>query len=505
MVSHALAHAARGWHVFPAYSPIGGRCDCGTDCGTNAGKHPRVGWKAGATTNPAQIRRWWSSWPTANIGIACGPSGLFVLDVDDKDGGVQSLEHLLKRCSLERFDSVTVKTPGGRHIYFRRPPGLEYTISKGSDRNPIFGRGIDVRAVGGYVVAPGSRHASGGVYRFGEGYADVTIAPATLPESLQSILACGPLRCPTQNTVNVIRQQATLTVTGAVPVAVTVANSVTGHGLPEQAELEADEAQEWSDPRPLLRDVARIAIEPPEADGGSRLSPWAVAWELTEAFREYEKNGRRGSKAHRADLVAVARDVIRAKGDGPDGHAIFLRAVQHKRWVSPDLANPSSTGDTRSPFDENRCASAWYYAVERPFDDMPSRRFYEALKDTGLRGAVRVYAGLFLEALRLGVRPSSFGKDSRTLAKLLGAPRTTVRRWIAQAEQCGLIEIIDRGRQRAENDHGAPAVYEIVTAAIEFQRETAATVELLERASPQAMQRPPAILPESHRPLAEIA
>ena len=35
-----------------------------------------------ATTDAEQVRRWWNQNPNANIGIACGPSGLLVIDCD---------------------------------------------------------------------------------------------------------------------------------------------------------------------------------------------------------------------------------------------------------------------------------------------------------------------------------------------------------------------------------------------------------------------------------------
>jgi hypothetical protein len=48
-----------------------------------------------ACTDPG-ARRLWVDWPAANIGIATGPSGLFVVDVDIRDGkpGEDSLEGL---------------------------------------------------------------------------------------------------------------------------------------------------------------------------------------------------------------------------------------------------------------------------------------------------------------------------------------------------------------------------------------------------------------------------
>jgi len=84
----ALEYASLRVYVFPLHNTdAAGACSCGrTDC-HSAGKHPRTEHgHLDATTDPAQIRRWWTAWPDANIGIATGPSGLIVIDVDDREG-----------------------------------------------------------------------------------------------------------------------------------------------------------------------------------------------------------------------------------------------------------------------------------------------------------------------------------------------------------------------------------------------------------------------------------
>ena len=166
----ALAYARRNWHVFPLHTALeGGKCSCrNTACG-DVGKHPRTqhGYKD-ATTDEALIRRWWGMWPEANVGIACGASGLVVLDVDPRHGGDESLADL----GTAWLETPTVLTGGGgAHYYYQALPGQPV-------RNQVdFRPGIDIRGADGYVVAPPSRHASARVYVWERTVNDVPLQP----------------------------------------------------------------------------------------------------------------------------------------------------------------------------------------------------------------------------------------------------------------------------------------------------------------------------------------
>ena len=141
MLHAALAYAERGWAVLPL-QPLG--------------KKPinEMG-SRGATTDPAQIRRWWTESPNANVGIATGSaSGITVLDVDRKNGknGETSLKGLLNGHDV--LATLEARTPsGGRHLIFA---GVDVRNSASA-----LGEGLDVRGEGGYIVAPPSITATG--------------------------------------------------------------------------------------------------------------------------------------------------------------------------------------------------------------------------------------------------------------------------------------------------------------------------------------------------------
>lgn len=112
------------------------------------GKRPRISWKPFQERLPSseEVRQWWAWWPAANIGIVCGKvsDGLAVLDIDD----VELAERLLKS-GLPK-EAMMCRTPrGGLHIYL--------TESKSSSSSgPLVAGVADMKAEGGYVVAPPS-------------------------------------------------------------------------------------------------------------------------------------------------------------------------------------------------------------------------------------------------------------------------------------------------------------------------------------------------------------
>jgi Bifunctional DNA primase/polymerase, N-terminal/AAA domain len=99
-----------------------------------------------ATTHELAVCQWWKDTPEANIGLPTGQrSGLFVLDVDPKNGGLDSLAKL-----PELPPTRAARTPsGGFHYFFRWQAPLGNSAGK-------LGPGLDTRGEGGYVVVPPS-------------------------------------------------------------------------------------------------------------------------------------------------------------------------------------------------------------------------------------------------------------------------------------------------------------------------------------------------------------
>jgi hypothetical protein len=114
---------------------------------------------ADASCDPEVIRRWWSAAPQANVGIACGASGLLILHVDHR-GGPDTAARL-----AEAIGPLPVawqaQTPTGTQYYFRDPRDAEDIGS--------LGPGLHAQNRG-YVVAPPSRLASGGKLTKGRRY-----------------------------------------------------------------------------------------------------------------------------------------------------------------------------------------------------------------------------------------------------------------------------------------------------------------------------------------------
>lgn len=130
---HAALNAAeQGWDVIPLRPgdkrpALHGEASCPGIGGCAAGHRK---WEQRATTDPDRIRAAWSTIPF-NVGIATGPSGLVVIDLDmpkskgkgnsnaDTPSGVTTFQALCERTGQTVPATRTVRTAsGGVHLYF---------------------------------------------------------------------------------------------------------------------------------------------------------------------------------------------------------------------------------------------------------------------------------------------------------------------------------------------------------------------------------------------------
>lgn len=207
MVEYALSYAAKGYAVFPCHEPVfrNGQlvgCTCepyrhSDECKTNhphlylepgkkcanPGKCPRLKWGEKSTTDADTIRQWWKWWPKANIGIDCGKSNLLIFDADAYKETFGDIDDLLTPTDRETVTTLT--GGGGEHLWYKLDGKHYGNSTKGLPK------GIDIRGVGGYIVAPPSLHKSGRRYAFEDGYSLDDLDPQPIPAALDAILSAA--------------------------------------------------------------------------------------------------------------------------------------------------------------------------------------------------------------------------------------------------------------------------------------------------------------------------
>jgi len=133
----------------PLHGLVSGACTCTTgDKCTSAGKHPRIKRQDALDATEQHWERWLQSWPDMNIGILTGSdTGVFVLDVDPRHGGDESLRTLETKYGSLPITLTANTGGGGTHYLFQIPAGQTIRNSA-SDIAP----GIDIRGEGGLIV-----------------------------------------------------------------------------------------------------------------------------------------------------------------------------------------------------------------------------------------------------------------------------------------------------------------------------------------------------------------
>lgn len=204
-----------------------------------------IRWSEVATNDVNTVVRWWTHAPLANVGVACKPSGLLVIDCDQpkREGmlngtpfeylhgifgplldGETLYDAVVQRYGgaasvAEAFDTYSVRTgSGGLHLYYRWPDDVQST------QDSIVKGLLDVRGNGGerggYVLGAGSATAAGSY----EVVRDVQIRPAPPwlvelcrerpPVRTANARRSGPFRRPANPNFNGLRRQVATALEG---------------------------------------------------------------------------------------------------------------------------------------------------------------------------------------------------------------------------------------------------------------------------------------------------
>ena len=165
----ALAYLDRGWHPI-ALQP--------------RSKQALEPWKDYQERQPTrgEVEAWFAKCPDANVGLVTGrASGIVALDFDGEEGAVSAEQF------REHLETVTSLTPRGFHKLFKHPGGDQRIRTRAGIL-----RGVDVRADGGYIVAPPSVHPGGDRYRWAGADEQMPWEPlAPLPDTLLELLGGG--------------------------------------------------------------------------------------------------------------------------------------------------------------------------------------------------------------------------------------------------------------------------------------------------------------------------
>ena len=290
-----------------------------------------------ATTEPGQIAAWWDGIHLFNIGIATG-GGLVVLDVDVNHYAGKYGDETLAELEAQHGplpDTWTCLTGGGGvHYYFAcDDPAL--TVGTG------FAPGLDYRGAGGYVVAPPSRHESGGDYEWEAAHTPHNAPLAPLPDWLHTLMLKGRER-PSEP-----RREASadkVTEGGRNDALFRLASSLRSKGLSEAgitAALLEENRERCSPPLPDS-EVEKLARSAGRYPPGSRGDGHALNWDGSP-----EGSAQEPPKEIQPLRVISAPDLQRAQlppvkylVDGllPEGTSLLTAASKvGKSWMVLDL------------------------------------------------------------------------------------------------------------------------------------------------------------------------
>lgn len=146
-LDHAIWMGAHGYRVHPVRITL-----VRNDHGELKKKFTGLpeGWQRGGETDPGDIALVWRSVGATGYLIACGPSGITVIDLDHHPDATPPVDGRAAWTSAggARSGFIVATWSGGEHHYF---------AAGGAGSDSVGLAGVDVRGIGGGVVGPGSQ------------------------------------------------------------------------------------------------------------------------------------------------------------------------------------------------------------------------------------------------------------------------------------------------------------------------------------------------------------
>ncbi len=129
----------RGFKIFPVAA--------------NDKKPPLIkDWNMNASSDKAQIDAWIEQFPDCNFGLAAGASFQIVVDIDPRNGGLETLRKLEAEFGPMPATLIAITPSGGFHYYY---------LGVCQSKTNALGPGVDIKSAGGYVVLAGSKRPDG--------------------------------------------------------------------------------------------------------------------------------------------------------------------------------------------------------------------------------------------------------------------------------------------------------------------------------------------------------
>lgn len=176
-------------HIFPLQRIIDGRCECGNPECKAVGKHPMMSnWQYITTWDEEQLANLEDDFGITGVnrfadgfGVNLAGRHLLVVDIDARNGGVESAAKISDIIMASGFVVNTGSGNGSKHVYFYIP---EDWRGKSLRAHVDTLKGIDFKSTG-FVVGCGSLHKSGNRYTAQIGTpSDICDAPKALLDML---------------------------------------------------------------------------------------------------------------------------------------------------------------------------------------------------------------------------------------------------------------------------------------------------------------------------------